>query len=202
MGVISIADLVPALISSRQRDYHDEIQIPVSNLLNVLQLNIIQGQIKEDFKGNVYVFSDLTYYQRISKNGLIICNQNSMVPGSFSLEPEYRIVADVHDNTMLKTMPDFKGVIFSSQKNIYELVQNKSGAAHIGPCQKEDLEYFALSEDLEDVKKNMMSSKYTSFPVVNEHGNIQGMISEQFTDVNPKEVITVDHNERAEHRRY
>lgn len=202
MGVISIADLVPALISSRQRDYHDEIQIPVSNLLNVLQLNIIQGQIKEDiFKGNVYVFSDLTYYQRISKNGLIICNQNEYGTGFiFSLEPEYIIVADVHDNTMLKTMPDFKGVIFSSQKNIYELVQAINLALPISDLvKKEDLEYFALSEDLEDVKKNMMSSKYTSFPVVNEHGNIQGMISRSnLMDVNPKEVILVDHNERGQ----
>lgn len=202
MGVISIADLVPALISSRQRDYHEEIKIPVGNLLNVLQLNIIQGKLKDDiFKGNVYVFSDLTYYQRISKNGLIICNQNEYGTGFiFSLEPEYIIVADVKDSSMLKTMPDFKGVIFSSPKNIYELVQAINLALPISELvKKEDLEYFALSEDLDDVKKNMMSSKYTSFPVVNEHGNIQGMISRSnLMDVNPKEVILVDHNERGQ----
>ena len=82
MGVISITDLVPALISSRQKDYQYEIEIPIDNLLNVLQLTIVQGQLEEEtFKGNICVFSDLTYYQQTPKNGLIICNQNEYGAG-------------------------------------------------------------------------------------------------------------------------
>lgn len=202
MGVISITDLVPALISSRQRNYMQEIEIPVKNLLEVLQLTVFQGQLKEEvFKGNIYIFSDLTYYKRISKNGLIICNKHEYDAGFvFSLEPRYIIVADVEDCSSLKTMPDYESVIFTSPKNIYELLQAVNLALPIsGLIKKENLEYFALSEDVEDVKKNMLSSRYRRFPVVNEHGNIEGMISRSnLMDIRPKEVILVDHNERGQ----
>lgn len=202
MGIISITDLVPALISTQQRNYREEIEIPVHNLLDVLELNIIQGQPEEKaFKGNVYIFSDLTYYQRISKNGLIICNKHEYGTGFiFSFDPKYIIVADVEDSSYLKTMPDFEGVIFSSRKNIYELVQAVNLALPVsGLVKKENLEYFTLYEDVDDVRKNMMTSQYRWFPVVNEHGNIAGMISRSnLMDINLKEVILVDHNEKGQ----
>ncbi|HHY82132.1 MAG TPA: putative manganese-dependent inorganic diphosphatase [Clostridiales bacterium] len=201
MGVISIVDLLPALITLQQ-NHLDEMEIPISNLLDVLELSIVQGQLEEDvFKGNVYIFSDLTYYRRISRNGLIICNQHEYGAGfMFSLEPKYIIVAAVEDNTVLNLLPDYKGVIFSSRKNIYELVQAVNLAVPIAKLvKKENLEYYALSEDIEDVKKNMITSKYRSFPVVDEHGKIAGMFSRSnLMDISPKEVILVDHNEKSQ----
>lgn len=202
MGVISITDLVPALISSHQKKHFQELEIPLKNLLDVLQLNIIHGKPDDEFfRGNVYIFSDLTYYQRISKNGLIICNRHEYGAGFiFSLEPKYIIVADVVDPTEIRTIPGYEGVIFTSDKNIYELVQAINLALPISDLiKKEGIEYFALSEDLDDVKKNMLSSRYRRFPVVNEHGHVMGMISRSnLMDISPKEVILVDHNERAQ----
>jgi manganese-dependent inorganic pyrophosphatase len=201
MGIISITDLVPAMISPQQ-SHTKELEIPIPNLLNVLELSIVQGQLEEDiFKGNVYIFSDLTYYRRISKNGLVICNQHEYAAGFiFSLEPKYIIVADVEDSSALKTVEGYKGVIFSSKKNIYELVQAVNLARPVSNLiKKENLEYFALSEDIEDVKKNMITSKHRSYPVVNEDGNIVGMFSRSnLMDINPKEVILVDHNEKSQ----
>jgi len=201
MGIISITDLVPAMISLQQ-NHMKELEIPIPNLLDVLELSILQGQLKEDvFKGHVYIFSDLTYYRRISKNGLIICNKHEYAAGFiFSLEPKYIIVADVEDSSALKTIPDYRGVIFSSRKNMYELVQAVNLALPVSDLvKKENLEYFALSEDIEDVRKNLITSRYRSYPVVNEHGNIAGMFSRSnLMDIEPKEVILVDHNEKSQ----
>ena len=126
MGIISITDLVPALTSSRQ-NHLKELEIPFSNLLSVLELSMLQGKLEDElFRGSVYIFSDLTYYHRIAKNGLIICNQHELGTGFiFSLEPEYIIVADIEDNSRLKPIPNYEGVIFTSPKNIYDLVQLK-----------------------------------------------------------------------------
>lgn len=201
MGIISITDLVPAMISSQQNQLN-ELEIPISNLLSVLDLSILQGQLDADiFKGNVYIFSDLSYYQQINKNGLIICNQQEYQAGFiFSLEPKYIIVSDVEDNTSLRTIPDYKGVIFTSRKNIYDLVQAVNLASPVSRLiKKENLEYFALSEDIEDVRKNLITSKYRSFPVVNDHGIVVGMFSRSnLMDISPKEVILVDHNEKGQ----
>ena len=60
----------------------EELEIPISNLLHVLELHKVQGELVDDiFRGNVYVFSDLTYYSRIAKNGLIICNRHEFGTG-------------------------------------------------------------------------------------------------------------------------
>ncbi len=202
MGVISITDLVPALISLRQKNYMRKMEVPFRNLLKVLQLTKIQGSLDEDtFRGSVYIFNDLTYYQRISRNGLIICNRHEYGKGFiFSLEPRYIIVADVEDPSMLETAPGYDGVVFTSVKNIYELVQALNLALPVYDLvKKENLEYFTLSEDVEDVRKNMLTSRYRRFPVVDEHGIVAGMISRSsLMDINLKEVILVDHNERGQ----
>jgi manganese-dependent inorganic pyrophosphatase len=106
----------------------------------------------------------------------------------------------VENSSALKAIPEYEGVVFSSHKNIFELVQAVNLALPVaGLVKKDNLEYFALSEDLEDVRKNMISSRYRRFPVVNEHGMIAGMISRSnLMDVRPKEVILVDHNERGQ----
>ena len=201
MGIISITDLVPALISSQQNQLK-ELEIPISNLLHVLELSKLQGQLEDNiFRGNVYVFSDLTYYSQIAKNGLIICNRHEFGTGfMFSLEPKYIIVADVDDSSLLKPIQDYKGVIFTSKKNIYDLVQAVNLALPVSSLIKKDnLEYFALSEDIEDVKKNLITSKYRSYPVVNDHGKIAGMFSRSnLMEISPKEVILVDHNEKGQ----
>jgi manganese-dependent inorganic pyrophosphatase len=193
--------LVPALTSSRQ-NHLKELEIPFSNLLSVLELSMLQGKLEDElFRGSVYIFSDLTYYHRIAKNGLIICNQHELGTGFiFSLEPEYIIVADIEDNSGLKPIPNYEGVIFTSPKNIYDLVQAVNLALPVSDLiKKENLEYFALSEDIEDVRKNLITSKYRSFPVVNEQGEIAGMFSRSnLMDIRPKEVILVDHNEKSQ----
>lgn len=201
MGIISITDLVPALISSQQNQLN-ELEIPISNLLSVLDLSILQGKLDDDvFTGNVYIFSDLSYYQQINKNGLIICNQQEYQAGFiFSLEPKYIIVSDVEDSPSLRTIPDYKGVIFTSRKNIYDLVQAVNHASPVSRLiKKENLEYFALSEDIDDVRKNLITSRYRSFPVVNDHGIVVGMFSRSnLMEISPKEVILVDHNEKGQ----
>ncbi|MGI6538399.1 MAG: putative manganese-dependent inorganic diphosphatase [Caldicoprobacterales bacterium] len=201
MGIISITDLVPAMIASQENQLK-ELEIPIPNLLNVLELSILQGELKDSvFKGNVYVFSDLTYYNRIAKNCMIICNQHEYGTGFiFSLEPKYIIIADIKDSSALKPIEDYNGVIFTSRKNIYDLVQAINLALPVSNLiKKENLEYYSLDEDIEDVKKYMITSKHRSFPVVDEQGKITGMISRSnLMDVSPKEVILVDHNERSQ----
>ena len=175
MGIISITDLVPAMLSSRQ-NHLTELEIPITNLISVLELSKLQGELEDDvFRGNVYVFSDLTYYSRISRNGLIICNRHEFGTGfMFSLEPKYIIVADVDDSSVLNPIEDYKGVIFTSRKNIYDLVQAINLALPVSDLiKKENLEYYDLYEYIEDVRKNLITSKYRSYPVVDEHGKLQ-----------------------------
>ncbi len=64
---------------------------------------------------------------------------------------------------------------------------------------KSGLEYFTTYETLDDVKKNMATSKYRRFPVVDENGHIVGMMSRSnLLYPNRKKAILVDHNEKGQ----
>lgn len=58
---------------------------------------------------------------------------------------------------------------------------------------------FGLRDYLDDVKNAMLSSRFRSYPVVDDYGHVAGMIS-RFHLIRParKRVILVDHNEMAQ----
>jgi manganese-dependent inorganic pyrophosphatase len=58
---------------------------------------------------------------------------------------------------------------------------------------------FNLHDYLDDVRNAMLSSRYRSYPVVDDYGHVAGMIS-RFHLIRPsrKKVILVDHNEMAQ----
>ncbi len=89
---------------------------------------------------------------------------------------------------------------FISDKSVFELVKPLAQTAPIRDVVvKKDLEYFVTYETIDDVKNNMLSSKFRRFPVVTEKGEVIGMISRSdLIDINKKKAILVDHNERGQ----
>lgn len=65
--------------------------------------------------------------------------------------------------------------------------------------QKADVVHFRLDDYLDDVRNAMLSTRFRSYPVVDEFGHVAGMIS-RFHLIRPsrKKVILVDHNEMAQ----
>lgn len=58
---------------------------------------------------------------------------------------------------------------------------------------------FSINDYLDDVKDVMLSTRYKSFPVFNESGLVVGVITRShLIKSNKKEVILVDHNEKAQ----
>ncbi len=94
----------------------------------------------------------------------------------------------------------FIGSMFYSAKCTLELVKALAQATPINSMViKEGLQYFVTYETIEDVRKNMMTSKFRRFPVVDSNGKIKGMISRSdLLDINKKKAILVDHNERGQ----
>ncbi len=202
IGVVSISDVVPLLLESHKKDYLMKISLPIKNLVQVLDLAIHQGTLKEEmFHGTIHIFNDLNEGDNVAEHDLIICNRLEYEAGFIkTLSPKYILIGDMEDGDGLEQDPDYSGLIFYSSMNTYELVQGISKAFPILPIvKKEGLEYFTTYETLEDVMKNMVSSKHRRFPVVDEWGYIQGMLSRShLMEVDPKHVILVDHNEKGQ----
>ena len=58
---------------------------------------------------------------------------------------------------------------------------------------------FHENDALDDVKQDMLSSRYRSYPVLDNHGNVLGMVARyHLLQPQRKKVILVDHNERSQ----
>ena len=65
--------------------------------------------------------------------------------------------------------------------------------------QKSDITYFHLSDYVDDVREQMLKSRYRSYPILDEEDQVVGTLS-RFHLLRPrrKQVVLVDHNEAAQ----
>lgn len=201
-GILSISDIVPMLLKTTNRPGKDNIEIPIKNIIETLSLIPVRGEIKgKNISGKFYILNELSEDIKANEEDVILCSHYDYLNGSTKgLKAGYIIVAGNKKEEELITEESSSAVVLASEKNLYELIQEISYALPITDIVRRDnLEYFTTYETIDDVKKNMMTSKYRRFPVVNEGGVITGMISRSnLLDVDQKKVILVDHNERGQ----
>ncbi|PKM95121.1 MAG: manganese-dependent inorganic pyrophosphatase [Firmicutes bacterium HGW-Firmicutes-1] len=201
IGIVSISDVVPMLLSTNNSFDMKKVKIPIKNLIEILELTLQKGRIEEQFiQGNIYMCSELSKEQDITSNDIILCNKKELkLANKRVFGAGYIVVCDTNDETP-SISEDYNGVVFTSPKSVFEIIQNIIHALPISSIVKKDqLEYFTTYETIDDVKKNFLTSKYRRFPVVDEAGFIKGMISRSnLMEVEQKKAILVDHNERGQ----
>lgn len=204
-GVVSISDIVPTYLSLTNESFLKDMETPFENLINELSLEVVSGTIEEWFvSGNTYLSSDLNAEHNLTKSDLIICDGQELATlfetKNYMLEAGYFIVGNVKNVDDILCWEDEDHVLLASEFPVYELIKRLSQSVPItSMVKKNGLEYFVTYETLEDVKENMVTSRHNRFPVVDEWGYIQGMISKSnLLDFNRKKAILVDHNERTQ----
>jgi len=122
-----------------------------------------------------------------------------------TIQNEYRDyikeVQEMKNSTSEQSVPSrLIPKVYYTDKNLFEMIKGLSLAAPISSSViKEGIEYFTTYETIDDVRENMLTSKFRRFPVVDENGMIKGMISRSdLSTVNKKKAILVDHNERGQ----
>lgn len=200
IGIVSISDLVPLLLASHDKSWLTQVKVPMNNLIENLDLNLVYGgNTPQLFEGNIHFYNDLGENQILGPNDLLICNISEFKAKDISFDKlGFIIITDYNPSTADVMFDGLSCTIFVTSKNTYEVLH---GISHAFPIQsvirKDDIEYFSTDETVDEVKKNMQTSKYRRFPVVDESGHIQGMISRgDLTLVEPKSAILVDHNEK------
>lgn len=202
IGVASITDLVPMLLSPYNRLNLNDFKIPLKNLIETLDLSIIFGEIHDEYiRGRIHLYNDVTHEEAITMHDIVLCSLHEFLNNPIlRLGAGYVIIGDIDDINIINIKENTSSVVMTTPKNLYDLVQNVIHAFPISSIVKKDqLEYFTTYETIDDVKKNMLTSKYRRFPVVNEQGVVKGMISRSnLIDVDQKKAILVDHNERGQ----
>ncbi|NDL67226.1 putative manganese-dependent inorganic diphosphatase [Anaerotalea alkaliphila] len=205
IGLVSISDIMPTYLGQCSSNFLKDSKTPFVNLIQELDLKLVSGTIKEEYvSGRVYLSSDVYPDKVLEKEDLVLCDAQELAhlfeTKDTILQAGYFIVGNVRDPEDLLTWQDHRHVLLSSELKVYELVKKISQTIPVSTMVKKDgLEYFVTYETLEDVQENIVTSKHHHFPVVDEWGYIQGMLSKSnLVDVNRKKAILVDHNERGQ----
>ncbi|MBN2220767.1 MAG: putative manganese-dependent inorganic diphosphatase [Vallitaleaceae bacterium] len=213
IGVVSISDLVPRLLGTSGKEALKNTKTPLGNIIESVKLKPLMevDLVKEIFDGSIYVAADLLSDEILSEQDLLICNQEewSVYYGTV----KYILISQIDHEAALHKMKEMlfdlqkkdadkevKTAVFTTSLCMFEMIRGLSQTTPIaGAVKKNGLEYFVTYETIDDVKENMLSSKFRRFPVVDELGKIVGMISRSdLVDIRKKKAILVDHNERGQ----
>ncbi len=215
IGVVSISDIVPRLLGNENKSILKETKTPFGHVVKELSLKkIVDAYDGKDHNGHVegmvYLAADLVDdMDMVSRDDIVICNHKewkdyveragAIIIGCMK-DPERVSTLKEDCKAYFKSNKDSQGSIYYSPMSNLEVVKGISKSTPITSMVKKDgLEYFVTYETIDDVKENMMTSKYRRFPVVNENGKIKGLLSRSdLVDINKKKAILVDHNERGQ----
>lgn len=202
-GVVSITDIATAYMELEDEMALKNQRAKFSKLIEALDGEVIAGSYPYEYvEGNIYTDSTLDEDQILTKGdivitghvkklhkrviksgaGCIIVAEGKTSKKLFDSEEELTCAVVTVPHTFFKTI-----------KLINQSIPVKS------IMKKKNLVYFQMDDYIDEVKEIMQSSVYRNFPVVDSEGVVKGVISRRnLIDINRKNVILVDHNEKGQ----
>jgi manganese-dependent inorganic pyrophosphatase len=202
IGIVSISDLVTFYLSIKESNMLKNTKTPFKNIIFELDISIINGEIRNKYvQGNIFILNDLQSDEILTDNDILICTIDQ-VKSDFNrlTKAGYVIICNMNSESLDKNIVQDLQTTMITERKIHEVVKLLDQSIPIASMVKKDgLEYFITYETLDDVKENMLTSKYSRFPVVDEKGYIKGMVAKSdLVKVNMKKAILVDHNEKGQ----
>jgi manganese-dependent inorganic pyrophosphatase len=201
IGIISLPDIMHAYSDPFQKDRLMKSRTPFRNILRALDGRLIGDEPKGAVKGCVYNNSQLQPDDHLDPEDIVLTTRNdSSRDMAFANGNAFVVVSDVPKGTDISIPDDFAGTTILTEKSPFEVVRLLEQVTPIRQYVNRDtMEFFMMSETLEDVKSNMLSSPHNRFPVVTDDGVVLGTITKSsLLDYHRKRVILVDHNEKTQ----
>ena len=206
VGMLSTSDITGTYMNTWEKCILAKSNTSLKNIVETLDAKIININDKiKVFPGNIVVGAmqpnSLTNF--ISEGDIAIVGNRS--------EAQERLL-NLNVSLMIITgglNPSDKIVALAKEKNICVIVTNHDSfstarlivqSLPVGfVMAKENLVSFSTDELVEDVKVKMAETRYSNYPVIDEHNRVIGTIARfHLISSHKKKVIQVDHNERGQ----
>ncbi|MEG0508975.1 MAG: putative manganese-dependent inorganic diphosphatase [Eubacterium sp.] len=202
LGMISLPDIIQAYTDPYVESILKDTKTPYSNIIEILSSNVYGGSIPDAIvTGNVYTNTELTEGEQLNPEDFIITNINDgSLDKAFRTGVQNVIISNIPIGVLPPIPKDYDGLVLTSPHSPFEVIRLLTQVIPISNFVKRDkLEYFVSYETIDDVKDNMLTSRHSRFPVVDENGYVISSITKStLLDYNRKRVILVDHNERGQ----
>jgi len=201
IGMVSFSDIIPAYTDPFSKSILRDNATPLENIIELLNAQVYGSQKSDTVQGDVYTITEIEEGQKLgSKDILVTVQQPFFLKRAYETDAGIIIVSNASPDIIFNLPDDYSGVILLVASGPFEVIRLLCQGIPIKHYfQKNHLEYFMSYETIDDVKKNMLTSKHDRFPVVNVNGRVLSTITRSnLIDFNRKKVILVDHNERSQ----
>lgn len=201
IGIVSLPDIMHAYTDSFTEDFLKRAETPYQNIIDLLEARVVGDNGAAVITGNLYDNSQLAKDAMLRPEDIILTTANDgALRQAFTFGSRTIIVSDTPAGTTPPIPRNYDGLVILTHKRPFQVIRLLSQGIPIKRYINRDaVEFFMLSETLEDVKSNMVSSSHSRFPVVDENGRVIATITKSsLIDFGRKRVILVDHNERTQ----
>lgn len=201
IGIISLPDIIHAYTDSFREDALKKARTPFINIIDILNARVYGNPATPFVEGNVYANTQLHPSQILKPEDIIVTALNDgSLDKAFTSGARNVIISNTPIGATPAIPNSFHGLVLLCEQPPFEVIRLLGQVIPIANyVQRDNLEYFLTYETLDDVKKNMLGSEHSRFPVVDDDGTVLATITKSsLLDFNRKKVVLVDHNERTQ----
>ncbi|MDF2613265.1 MAG: Inorganic diphosphatase [Clostridia bacterium] len=200
-GVISISDIAKTYIGLTDGSVLKKHKTPFSNIAAVLEGRQVAGSYPNDsILGDVYTTASINENINLKDTDIIITGANDRLIHMALHSGAGCVIITDQDMTHLDTSSFSSascaviGTAYSFFKTI-KMISQSIPVKNIAI--NRNVIYFETDDSLDEVREVMLDSTHRLFPIVDEEGQVRGIISKRhLIDIQKKQVILVDHNEK------
>jgi manganese-dependent inorganic pyrophosphatase len=205
-GIITIGDLARTYLEPIDNQELAIAKTPITNLLEVLEGSLLSGDMHRIFlNGKILVgamdpdtMKDFIHHGDAVILGNRVENQiEALESGANLLILTGGVTPQSH---VLELANKKRATIILTDLDTFHTANLVNQSFPVSYFMKaRDLVTFEPEDYLEEIKDTMTAKRYRNFPVIDNEGHYQGMISRALLlNLKRKQVILVDHNERAQ----
>lgn len=202
VGMLTVGDLSEFYIENMADQDFGLLNVPVPNVLRTLGGKLLIGSMDQELKGAVYIgaMKHATLESYAIKGSIILIGDREVaqesalkqgastliLTGGASLAPHLEALAR-EQNTLVISVPH----------DTFTATRLLPFSAPVEDVMKtEGIISFSEDDLISEVKKKMLDTRYRNYPVLDDLGNVVGLISRyHLLSLSRKKVILVDHNE-------
>lgn len=206
LGITTLSDLAEKYMGTLETDVLSKSNVSLENILDTLKGTLISGSDKFEISGEVVVVAmypddakefinkgDIVITGNVDTNQLAAIQNGAailIVTGGFTVDPMVIEEAAACGTIIISTPYD----TFKTSKYIHQSIPISYISTSL-----DSIVSFKDYEYIDDIKEEMMKTRFRSYPIVDACGKIKGFISRyHLITQDKKQIILVDHNEKAQ----
>lgn len=202
-GIISMSDIAKTYIGLTDGSVLKNHTTPFSNIVSVLEGQLVSGSYPDTYiQGDVFTTDSIGNDTVLSPLDIVITgSKNELIISAINTGAGCVIITQQDtDHIPLDRFKNSSCAIVCTPYSFFTTIKMISQSISVKDLiRKNNVVYFETDDTLDEVKEIMLKSPYRTFPIIDEEGQVRGIISKRhLIDIKKKKVILVDHNEKTQ----